>query len=968
MQKCVRTLDIDEVGKTTRHGSFFQMAGNFSFGDYFKAGAIDLAWELLLKPQSDGGYGLPERDLWVTVYEDDDEAEALWLAKGVSKSRIQRLGMSDNYWHMGVPGPCGPDSEIFLDRGAAYGPDGGPAVGGDRFLELWNLVFMQFERGEGSGYDFPILAPLPKQNIDTGMGMERMAAVLQGVDNLYEIDTSRAILDRAAELTGARYGADHGADVRLRVVADHVRTAVMLIGDGVRPANEGRGYVLRRIVRRAVRAMRLLGAHEPVIAPLVDATIGAMGPQYPELVTDSGRIHTVAGAEEGAFLETLRTGAQVFDTAVPAARAGRRRAVRRAGVRAARHVRLPDRPDPGDGRRAGAAGRRGRASGRSCSSSASGPRPTTRPRRPAAPTRPPSASCSTWPARSTFTGYGEVVTDAVLRGLLVDGEVAQAAPEGASVQVVLDRTPFYAEAGGQLADTGRLVLADGTELEVSDVQKALPDLWVHTARVVRGEARTGPAGLRRGRRRAPAQRLAGAHRDPPGAQGAARRAGGVGDPGRLAQRPRPLPLRLRVPGRRPGQRAGRRRAADQRGGAGRPRGPRVRHEPGRGPPDRRDGAVRREVRRRGPGRRGRRLRPRAVRRHARRALRPARHGQAARRGLDRLRHPPGRGAGRAGRLRPPRAGARPAGAARRGVQGAGRRGARTGSRRPSPSCARSRRSWPSSRPARCCSARASSPRRRSDVFGFAYVGVEAPAGTSGDLVRSLALDIRGRIDRDRPAAVVVAAGGDRVSLVATVNEAGRARGLSASALLREAAPAVGGKGGGKDDVAQGGGGNAAGIPEALRLAEYLVGRVAHELMAGPAGVVLAVDVGTVRVGVAASDPHRVLASPVETVPAPGLARVAELAAEREAVLVVVGLPTSLSGRVAVGVGRHGRGPSRPRSAPLVAPVPVELVDERLTTVAATAALRASGRKGKQARAVVDQAAAVALLQGVLDRR
>src|SRR3954463_4204644 len=292
VQKCVRTLDIEEVGKTTRHGSFFQMAGNFSFGDYFKEGAIPLAWELLTKSVADGGYGLPEDKLWVTGYEDDAEAVDLWQRLvGFPAERIQRLGLLDNYWHMGVPGPGGPDSEIFFDRGPAYGVEGGPAVNSDRYLEIWNLVFMQYQLSEvRTKVDFDVAGPLPRPSIDTGMGIERMATVLQGVDNLYEIDTSRRILDTGARLAGVSYGADPTNDVRLRVVADHARTATMLIGDGVTPGNEGRGYVLRRMMRRVVRNMRLLGAHGETSVALAEAAIQAMGPQYPELVTDRERI------------------------------------------------------------------------------------------------------------------------------------------------------------------------------------------------------------------------------------------------------------------------------------------------------------------------------------------------------------------------------------------------------------------------------------------------------------------------------------------------------------------------------------------------------------------------------------------------------------------------------------------------------------------------------------------------------
>ena len=317
VQKCVRTLDIDEVGKTTRHASFFQMCGNFSFGDYFKEGAISLAWDLLTRPVSDGGYGFPESRLWVTVYEDDDEAADIWHKKiGVPKERIQRRDMNDNYWSMGVPGPCGPCSEIYYDRGPEYGKDGGPIADEERYLEVWNLVFMQFERGAGAGKtDYPILGELPNKNIDTGLGLERMAAILQGVENIYEIDTTKIILNRAVDLTGIKYGSSTKNDVSLRVIADHARTAAMLICDGVTPGNEGRGYVLRRMMRRTIRNMRLLGAHEPVIKELIDASIKAMGPQYPELISDQSRIQKVAIAEEESFLQTLKSGTQIFDTA-----------------------------------------------------------------------------------------------------------------------------------------------------------------------------------------------------------------------------------------------------------------------------------------------------------------------------------------------------------------------------------------------------------------------------------------------------------------------------------------------------------------------------------------------------------------------------------------------------------------------------------------------------------------------------
>lgn len=363
VQKCVRTPDIEEVGKTTRHGTFFQMCGNFSFGDYFKEGAIKLAWELLTTPVEHGGYGLEPEKLWITVYQEDDEAEQIWRdVVGVPAERIQRLGKKDNYWSMGVPGPCGPCSEINYDRGPEFGVEGGPAVNDERYVEIWNLVFMQYERGEGTGKDdFPILGELPSKNIDTGLGLERLAMILQGVQNMYETDTLQVVIDKATELTGVAYGKAHESDVSLRVVADHMRTSVMLIGDGVTPGNEGRGYVLRRIMRRAVRNMRLLGATGPVVQDLVDTVIDTMGEQYPELVTDRKRIETVALAEEAAFLKALKGGTNILDTAVTETKAMRRPdPLRRQGVPAPRHLGLPDRPHPGDGLRAGPLRGRGR--------------------------------------------------------------------------------------------------------------------------------------------------------------------------------------------------------------------------------------------------------------------------------------------------------------------------------------------------------------------------------------------------------------------------------------------------------------------------------------------------------------------------------------------------------------------------------------------------------------------------------
>jgi alanyl-tRNA synthetase len=493
VQKVVRTADIEEVGKTTRHASFFQMAGNFSFGDYFKEGAIPLAWELLTSSQADGGYGFPEDRLWVTVYEDDDEAIEIWhRVAGLPFERIQRRGPKDNYWSMGVPGPGGPCSEIYFDRGPEHGREGGPVADEDRYLEVWNLVFMQDELSAvRSKEDFDIRQPLPAKNIDTGMGLERMAALLQGVDNIYEIDTTRGILDRASVLTGARYGASQRDDVALRVVADHARTCVFLIGDGVIPGNEGRGYVLRRLMRRTIRMMRLLGAQEPTMGELVDATVLTMAPQYPELNDMVGRVRSVAVGEEAAFLQTLRTGTTIFDTAVGSVRSSGGSTL--PGEQAfALHdtygfpidLTLEMAAEQGlsvdeEGFRRLMQQQRERAKADSRARK-SGVTATTAYR-----------DILQTGGTTSFTGYGETVTESHVIGIVKDGETVPAARVGEHVEVVLDRTPFYAEAGGQLGDHGRLVSHEGAVVDVYDVQTPVPGLFVHRGEIVDGELVSG---------------------------------------------------------------------------------------------------------------------------------------------------------------------------------------------------------------------------------------------------------------------------------------------------------------------------------------------------------------------------------------------------------------------------------------------------------------------------------------------
>ena len=497
VQKCVRTLDIDEVGKTTRHASFFQMCGNFSFGDYFKEGAIALAWELLTRPINDGGYGFPEERLWVTVYLDDDEAADIWHKKiGIPRERIQRRDMADNFWSMGVPGPCGPCSEIYYDRGPGYGVEGGPIADENRYMEVWNLVFMQNERGAGGGKDgYPILGELPAKSIDTGLGLERTAALLQGVENIYEIDTTMQILSKASALAGVSYGKSQNTDVSLRVVADHARTSAMLIGDGVTPGNEGRGYVLRRMMRRTIRNMRLMGVNDPIMSELTIAAIGAMGPQYPELIADKKRILAVSVAEEESFLQTLKSGTQIFDMASTQLKASKKKLLPGAEVFKLHDtygfpfdLTLEMAREEGlevdeEGFRRLMNEQRDRAKADS-KAKKSGHTDLSEYKKIADGT-----------GASTFVGYTHNESESVINGILVDGISVTSAISGQDVEIVLDRTPFYAEGGGQLADGGRITLANGAFIEIEDVQTPVNGLSVHRGRVISGEVSTGSKAL-----------------------------------------------------------------------------------------------------------------------------------------------------------------------------------------------------------------------------------------------------------------------------------------------------------------------------------------------------------------------------------------------------------------------------------------------------------------------------------------
>lgn len=498
VQKCIRTLDIEEVGKTARHGTFFQMAGNFSFGDYFKEQAIPFAYELLTTPQDKGGFGLDPERLWVTIYEGDDEAFDIWHNKvGFPAERIQRMGMKENYWSTGQPGPAGPDSEIFYDRGPAYGKEGGPAADDDRYIEIWNLVFMQYQRGEGIGKDdFEILGDLPKKNIDTGLGVERLAMLLQGVENFYETDQVRPVLDAASKLSGKKYHGSESAedegyedDVRMRVVADHIRSSLMLIADGVTPSNEGRGYILRRLMRRAIRAMRLLGVTEPCLPVLFPASRDAMKGAFPYVADDFERISRIAYAEEKAFLHTIETGTERLEEAVATAKKDGSNAV--SGAEAfALHDTYGFPIDLTLEMAAEAGVKVDEKSFRELMAEQ-------RHRAQADAKAKKGAFADLSELRklvdergSIFTGYTELRTETKLRAILVDGVSVPAAKAGDKIEVVLDETPFYAEAGGQAADTG-VITGNGFVIDVQDVQQPVKGLSVHRAVVREGEVHTG---------------------------------------------------------------------------------------------------------------------------------------------------------------------------------------------------------------------------------------------------------------------------------------------------------------------------------------------------------------------------------------------------------------------------------------------------------------------------------------------
>jgi alanyl-tRNA synthetase len=834
VQKCVRTPDIEDVGKTTRHGTFFEMCGNFSFGDYFKEGAISLAWELVTKPQADGGFGLEESRLYPSVYSDDPEAVELWKkVTGLPDERILRLGKKENYWSMGVPGPGGPCSEILYDRGSEYGPDFEPTLLGpdmptkleDRLLEIWNLVFMQdVLSAVRAKDDFDIAGSLPRKNIDTGMGLERVAVLLQGVSNIYELDVMYPVLTKAAELAGKTYGADHEDDVRLRVVCDHIRSTLMLIGDGVTPGNEGRGYVLRRLMRRAIRSMRLLGYEDPALPELLPVSRDKMGETYDGLIRDWERISTIAYAEESAFRETLRAGTTIFDTAAREVKAAGQ--VELSGDRAfALHdtygfpidLTLEMAAEQGlsvdeVGFRRLMQEQRDRAKADSRAKKGA--------QRDASAYR---AVADSMGAPVEFTGYHEVVSDGSVRGLVTADGVVDSVGEGDEVELVLDRTPFYAEGGGQLADHGIIELSNGARLRVDDVQTPINGLVVHQATVLNGEVTPGLEAhslvdldrrLAISRAHTATHMVHKAFREALGET--ATQAGSENAPGRFrfdfsASGSVPESVMADVEARVNDV------ILD-------------------------DLAVQAEIMSQAEAvksgamalfgeKYGDRVRVVSVGDWARELCGGTHAGSSGKLGVIKLLGESSIGSGvrRVEAL---------VGAdayrflAREHVLLAQLSDALKARPEELPERVNdiieklraAEKELEKVRVGQLLSRAGELAAGAEQVGGIALVATRAPGAGGGD-VRTLALDVRGRLPVGQPAVVVVIGDADgKVSVVAAVNDEARARGVSANELVRAVGPLVGGKGGGKDDVAQGGGTDPSQVDAALRQVEHVVGQ------------------------------------------------------------------------------------------------------------------------------------------------
>jgi alanyl-tRNA synthetase len=827
VQKCLRTLDIDEVGKTSRHGTFFQMCGNFSFGDYFKEGAIELAWDLVTRPQADGGFGLPEDRLYPSVYEDDVEAAELWKKiTGVPDDRVVRLGTSENYWSMGVPGPGGPSSEILIDRGPEFGADRDWDAG-DRYMEIWNLVFMSEELSAvRSKSDFDVLGPLPSKNIDTGMGLERVAYLLQGKNNMYEIDEIFPVIERAEEISGRRYGRTHEDDVRFRVVADHVRSALMLIADGVTPGNEARGYVLRRLLRRAVRSMRLLGVEDPILPELLPVSRDKMALSYPEVRLDWERISTIAYAEEDAFRATLRTGTTIFDLAAQDAKAEGRPQL--SGDQAfALHdtygfpidLTLEMAAEQGlavdeegfrrlmnqqrDRAKADARSKRGQHTDvtayRQVSDSIGRP--------------------------VEFTGYSEVVSEATVRGIVTAAGVASEAHEGDQVELVLDRTPFYAEGGGQLADQGVIELGNGARVAVLDVQSPITGLVVHRARVLSGGVTLGSQGqalVDIERRRSISRAHTATHMVHKAFREAlgdtATQAGSENAPGRFrfdfsASGAVPASAMADVEAR-----VNDLVLADLG----------VHAEVMSQEEARASGAMALFGEKYGD-----RVRVVSVGDWARELCGGTHAGRSGQLGVIKLLGESSIGSG-VRRVEALVGGDAYRFLAREHVLVA--QLSEVLKARPDELPERvheiverlraAEKEIDRARVQQVLAAAGSLAASAKDVFGVSFVGHRADGAAAGD-VRKLALDVRGRLPQGRPGVVaIIGSSNGKPAVVVAVNDDARSRGLIANALVKTAAAALGGSGGGKDDVAQGGGADLSHADQALVEVEHEVGRLA----------------------------------------------------------------------------------------------------------------------------------------------
>ncbi|WP_446724938.1 alanine--tRNA ligase [Nocardioides lacus] len=824
VQKCIRTPDIEEVGKTTRHGTFFEMCGNFSFGDYFKEGAITLAWELVTKAIADGGFGFDESVLYPSVLDGDEEAVGLWRRiTGLPDDRIVRLPPKENYWSMGVPGPGGPCSEILIDRGPAFGADRDWDAG-DRYLEFWNLVFMQDELSAvRSKSDFDIAGQLPQKNIDTGMGLERVAYLLQGTNNMYETDVVFPVIEKAEQLTGKKYGAAYEDDVRFRVVADHIRSSMMLISDGVTPGNEGRGYVLRRLLRRAVRNVRLLGYEDPALPELMPVSRDRMGETYTELHSDWDRIIRVANAEEEAFRKTLQSGTQIFDLAAGSVKDSGGTVL--AGAQAFQlhdtygfpiDLTLEMASEAGlsvdeQGFRALMAEQRERAKADARAKKGQ------------------HADLSVYREILDINGptdwqaYTTLETESGRVALLSGGRPVDVLGNGEIGELVLDRTPFYAESGGQVADAG-IIEFDGGRLEVVDVQRPVKGLVVHQVRVVDGELTPAVARFHaqvdKDWRTGARQAHSGTHvvhaalREVLGPT--ALQSGSYNRPGYL---------RLDfgwTQGLNPGQVKEIEEVSNNALRADLP----VRWDYMTLSQAKDWGAIAlfgetyddakvRVVEIGGPWSRelcggthvdhssqigtivvtgessvgsGNRRIEAFTGIEGFRYL--ARERDVVGQLTDLLKTQPDGLVDRIGdlveRLR----------SAEKEIEKV--------------------------RVAQLLANAGAIASGAVDVGGVAVVAARA-AGAGGNDVRTLAMDVRGRIPADRPAVVVVIGDADaKVAVVATVNEAGRARGLKAGDFVKALGPVLGGRGGGKDDLAQGGGTDVARIDEALGLVPTLV--------------------------------------------------------------------------------------------------------------------------------------------------